>query len=90
MASKLRITYVKSSIGYRRRQKATVQSLGLRRLHQTVELPDNPAIRGMVFRVRHLVRVEQVEDAAGAEAAGEAPPEAPAEAAPGRPTEVEA
>ncbi|HEU5317244.1 MAG TPA: 50S ribosomal protein L30 [Chloroflexota bacterium] len=62
MATTLRITYKKSAIGYSQRQKDTIRSLGLRKLGQTVELPDNGAIRGMVRHVRHLVMVE--EDAA--------------------------
>ncbi len=61
MAPKLKITYVKSSIGYARDQKATVRALGLHRLHETVEHPDEPSIRGMLNKVRHLVRVERVE-----------------------------
>jgi large subunit ribosomal protein L30 len=60
--AKLRITWVKSSIGYAKDQKVTVKTLGLRRLHHTVEQDDNPAIRGMVHKVRHLVRVERIED----------------------------
>ncbi|MEW6033760.1 MAG: 50S ribosomal protein L30 [Chloroflexota bacterium] len=56
--SKLRITWTKSGIGYSRDQRATLKSLGLRRLHQTVEREDGPAIRGMLVRVRHLVQVE--------------------------------
>ncbi len=60
----LRITYVKSCIGYPRDQRDTLRSLGLRRLHQTVEKPDTPSIRGMVNKIRHLVRVEEVEAAA--------------------------
>ncbi|GAB4435111.1 MAG: 50S ribosomal protein L30 [Chloroflexi bacterium OHK40] len=60
--SKLRITYKKSSIGYARDQKETVYSLGLRKLGQSVIKPDNPAIRGMIFKVRHLVVVEEVGD----------------------------
>jgi large subunit ribosomal protein L30 len=60
----LRITLVRSTIGRPKDQELTVKSLGLRRLHQTVERPDNPAIRGMVTKVRHLVKVEEV--AAGA------------------------
>lgn len=60
--SKLRITYKKSVIGYARNQKATVASLGLTRLGQSVIKHDNPAIRGMIFRVRHLVEVEEVAD----------------------------
>lgn len=62
--AKLRITYTKSVIGYNAKQKATVQALGLRRLHQTVEHDDTPAIRGMVNKVSHLVRVEAQEEAA--------------------------
>jgi large subunit ribosomal protein L30 len=57
---KLRITYVKSAIGYSQRHKATIRTLGLRRLHQTVEHDDNPTVRGMLAKVNHLVRVEEV------------------------------
>ncbi len=60
--SKLRITYRKSVIGYSQDQKDTVRSLGLRKLHQKVVQPDNPSIRGMIFKVRHLVDVEEVGD----------------------------
>ena len=59
--SKLRITYVKSAIGYPERQKETIRSLGLRRLHQTVEHEDAPSIRGMIEKVKHLVKVEEVD-----------------------------
>ncbi len=58
MADKLRVTYFRSAIGRSKDQKATVHSLGLRRLNQTVEVPDNPSVRGMIYKVRHLVRVE--------------------------------
>jgi large subunit ribosomal protein L30 len=58
--SKLRITYKKSSIGYRQDQKDTIRSLGLRKLNQTVEHDDTPVIRGMVRKVIHLVTVEEV------------------------------
>ncbi len=58
-AKTLRITWVKSAIGYPKNQKATIAALGLRRLNQTVEQPDNPAIRGQIFRVQHLLRVEE-------------------------------
>ncbi len=61
MAKILRITLVRSPIGYSIRQKQTVRALGLRKLHQVVEHPDNPAIRGMVNKIPHLVRVEEVE-----------------------------
>ena len=57
--STLRVTYKKSAIGYSQRQKDTIRSLGLRKLGQTVEVPDNGAIRGMVQHVRHLVVVEE-------------------------------
>jgi len=57
---RLRITLVRSTIGRPNDQELTVRSLGLRRLHQTVERPDNPSIRGMVTKIRHLVRVEEV------------------------------
>ncbi len=64
--AKLRITWVKSSIGHPADQKATIRALGLHRLHETVEQQDTPAIRGMVFKVRHLVTVEPVEESVGA------------------------
>jgi large subunit ribosomal protein L30 len=57
---RLRITWVKSSIGYSRRQKATIRALGFKRLGQTVEQKDTPVIRGMVSKVGHLVEVEDV------------------------------
>ncbi len=56
--SDLKITLVKSSIGYSQRQKNTVRALGLRRLGQTVEQADTPVIRGMINKVSHLVKVE--------------------------------
>lgn len=56
----VRVTYVKSAIGYSQRQKDTVRSLGLRRLGESVLVPDNPAIRGMVAAVDHLVRIDPV------------------------------
>ncbi len=59
---RLRITWVKSAIGYSRRQKATVRALGLRRLGHSVVHEDTPVIRGMIDKVRHLVRVEEVEE----------------------------
>ncbi len=55
---RLRVKLVRSSIGYDRGQRATLKGLGLRRLHQTVELPDTPSVQGMISKVRHLVRVE--------------------------------
>lgn len=58
--AKLRITLVRSTIGRPKDQGATARSLGLRRLHHTVERVDHPAIRGMVYKIRHLVEVEEV------------------------------
>ena len=55
----LRITLVRSPIGYSKRQKRTVRALGLRRMGHTVEQVDNPAVRGMIARVSHLVKVEE-------------------------------
>jgi large subunit ribosomal protein L30 len=60
--TKLRVTWTKSGINQKGDQKATVQALGLHRLHQTVEHEDAPSIRGMIFKVRHLVTVESVEE----------------------------
>ena len=58
--SKLAITQVRSSIGAQANQRATLRSLGLRKIRQTVERDDNPQIRGMIQTVRHLVTVEEV------------------------------
>ena len=55
----LRITLLKSPIGYNQRQKDTVRALGLRRMNQTVEQVDSPVIRGMIAKVTHLVQVEE-------------------------------
>lgn len=55
----LRVTLVKSPIGYTKRQKETVRALGLNRMHQTVEHEDSPAIRGMIAKVVHLLDVEE-------------------------------
>lgn len=54
----VRVTLVRSSIGYTKDQKATVRALGLRRLHQTVEHKDTPALRGMLNKIVHLIKVE--------------------------------
>ena len=56
---KLKVTYVKSAIGYPQRHKDTVRALGLRKLGQSVEHKDTPVIRGMVHKVAHLVEVEE-------------------------------
>ncbi|MCX8125607.1 MAG: 50S ribosomal protein L30 [Dehalococcoidia bacterium] len=58
--TKLRITWTKSANGYREYQKRTIKALGLRRLNHTVEHEDSPHIRGMIDKVRHLVKVEVI------------------------------
>ena len=58
-AHKIKVTLVKSPISAIPKQRATVEALGLHKLHQTVELPDNAAVRGMIWHVRHLVKVEE-------------------------------
>ena len=55
----IRVTLVRSPIGYTKDQKDTAKALGLRRLHQTVEHKDNPALRGMIRKIIHLVQVEE-------------------------------
>ncbi len=56
----LKVTLVKSPIGYNHKQKATVKSLGLRRMRQSVLIGDAPQVRGMIAKVSHLVKVEEV------------------------------
>ena len=58
--AKLKITLVTSPIGAVPKHRKTVEALGLRKLNKTVEMPDNPAVRGMIDQVRHLVKVEEV------------------------------
>lgn len=60
--AKLRITWTRSTIGLPYPQRKVIQALGLRRLHHTVERWDTPSIRGMVHKVQHLVKVEQVQE----------------------------
>ncbi len=55
----IRVTLVRSPIGYTRDQKATVLALGLHRLHQTVEHKDTPALRGMLTKIIHLLKIEE-------------------------------
>ncbi len=57
---RLKITWVKSAIGYKKNQKATITALGLRKLGQSIEHDDTPAVRGMALAVRHLVTLEEV------------------------------
>lgn len=63
--AKIRITLVKSSIGYARDQRKTLKSLGFHRLHQTVTHTDCASLRGMINKVRHLVKVEEEAHEAG-------------------------
>ena len=56
----LRITQIKSSIGYKADQGKTLKALGLGKIGRTVEQVDNPAVRGMIFKVKHLVMVENI------------------------------
>lgn len=60
MTKKLKITLIKSPIGYSRDQKDTVKRLGLRKLNQTIIKDDVPQIRGMVRKVKHLLKVEEM------------------------------
>lgn len=62
MANKLKITLRKSPIGYEKSQGLTAKALGLSKRGKTVTQPDNPSIRGMVFKINHLLEVEEVEE----------------------------
>lgn len=61
MSKKLQVTLVKSTIGFEKSQKETVRGLGLRRIRQTVVHTDTPVVRGMINKVIHLVKVEEIE-----------------------------
>lgn len=58
-AKTLRVTQIRSGIGLARDQRATLRALGIKRMNHTVEQVDNPAVRGMIFKVKHLVKVEE-------------------------------
>jgi large subunit ribosomal protein L30 len=58
-AKRLKVTLVRSPIGFNKTQGQTVEGMGLRRIRHTVELPDTPATRGMIHKVRHLVTVQE-------------------------------
>ncbi len=60
MADKLKITLVKSPIAAIPKQRATVQALGLKKIRQSVELPNDSTTKGMIQRVNHLVKVEEI------------------------------
>ncbi len=55
----LRVTLVRSPIGYTKDQKATAKALGLRKMHQTVEHKDTPALRGMLNKIIHMLKIEE-------------------------------
>lgn len=55
----LRVTWIKSGIGYAETQRKTLKALGLKRLNQSVIHKDSPSLRGMIIKVRHLVKVEE-------------------------------
>ena len=59
-AKTLKITQIRSGIGLARDQRRTVRALGIKRMHDTVMQADTPVIRGMIFKVKHLVKVEEV------------------------------
>ena len=59
--AKLRITWIKSDIGYNEKQKKTLRALGFHRLNQVVEKEDSPSARGMITKVNHLIKYEVVE-----------------------------
>ena len=58
--AKLKITLVRSTIGALKNQKANIEALGLKKTNSFVIQPDNPCVRGMIFKVKHLVKVEEV------------------------------
>ncbi len=60
MAEKVKVTLTKSPIGAIPKHRATVEALGLRKLGDTNELPNNEAVKGMIWHVRHLVKVEEI------------------------------
>ncbi len=62
MAKKLKVTQTRSVIGNKVKAKRTIEALGLKRMHHTVTHDDTPQIRGMVFKVKHMVSVEETEE----------------------------
>ena len=57
--SMLKITQIRSKIGYKPKARATLEALGLRKIHQTVEHPDIPSVRGMIQKIDYLLKVEE-------------------------------
>ena len=60
--AKVKVTLTRSLIGRPQTQRATVKAMGLRKLHSSVELPDDAAVRGQIHKVEHLVTVEEIQD----------------------------
>jgi large subunit ribosomal protein L30 len=60
MSGRLRITQIGSGIGRPQKQRVILKTLGLGKMHRTVEMPDNPCVRGMVKKIIHLLKVEEV------------------------------
>lgn len=58
--NQIKVTYVNSVIGYDKKQALVLESLGLKKLNSSNILPDNEAVRGMIFKVKHLVSVESI------------------------------
>jgi large subunit ribosomal protein L30 len=61
MSKQLRVTLIKSPIGYEKSQKATIKALGLKRMNSSVIHNDTPPVRGMINKISHLVKVEEIE-----------------------------
>ena len=61
MAKHLKITLIRSKYGWSKKQRATIAGLGLRRIRHTVIRPDDPCIRGMIEKIKHLVKVEEID-----------------------------
>ena len=59
MPNKIKITQIKSSIGYKQKAKLTLKALGLRKMHQSVEHIDTPSMRGMLSKVDYLIKIEE-------------------------------
>jgi large subunit ribosomal protein L30 len=55
----VRVTWVRSDIGYPKDQRATIRAIGFKRLNQTLELPDSPQLRGQIFKVKHMLKVDE-------------------------------
>ena len=55
----VRVTWVRSDIGYPKDQRTTIRAIGFKRLNQTLELPDSPQLRGQIFKVKHMLKVEE-------------------------------